>query len=48
VPTFITGFYGMNAPYPGFSTRPGFLSAVAIMIVASLVLYTVFRRRDWL
>jgi magnesium transporter len=48
VPTFITGFYGMNVPYPGFSTRPGLLSAVAIMIVASLVLYTVFRRRDWL
>ena len=25
VPTFITGFYGMNVPYPGFSGRPAWL-----------------------
>src|SRR6202035_1612235 len=32
VPTFITGFYGMNVPYPGFSDHVGLISAVAIMI----------------
>jgi magnesium transporter len=48
VPTFITGFYGMNVPYPGFSEHLGFLVSVAIMIVAGCVLYVVFRRRDWL
>ena len=48
VPTFITGFYGMNVPYPGFSKPVGFAAAVAVMIVSGLVLYYVFRRRDWL
>jgi magnesium transporter len=48
VPTFITGFYGMNVPYPGFSSHGGEITAFSIMIVASLVLYTIFRRRDWL
>jgi magnesium transporter len=48
VPTFITGFYGMNVPYPGFSTHIGFLLAILIMICTGLLLYWVFRRNDWL
>jgi magnesium transporter len=48
VPTFITGFYGMNVPYPGFSDRYGLIASVAIMIIAGSVLYIVFRRKDWL
>jgi magnesium transporter len=48
VPTFITGFYGMNVPYPGFSKPVGLASAAAIMVVSALVLYYVFRRRSWL
>jgi len=48
VPSFITGFYGMNVPYPGFSQPTGFLMSVAIMVVSALVLYIVFKRRDWL
>jgi magnesium transporter len=48
VPTFITGFYGMNVPYPGFSRQIGLASSVTIMIVAGVVLYVVFKRRDWL
>jgi magnesium transporter len=48
VPTFITGFYGMNVPYPGFSREVGFLVSVGIMILSGLVLYRVFRRNDWL
>ena len=48
VPTFVTGFYGMNVPYPGFGERIGFASVVLVMIVACLVLYQVFRRKDWL
>ena len=48
VPTLITGFYGMNVPYPGFSRPDGFVTSVAIMIVSAIVLYIVFRRRDWL
>jgi magnesium transporter len=48
VPTFITGFYGMNVPYPGFSKPLGFAVAIAVMIVSGLILYYVFRRRNWL
>jgi magnesium transporter len=48
VPTFITGFYGMNVPYPGFSKPVGFAGAIAIMIVAGIILYIIFRRKDWL
>jgi magnesium transporter len=48
VPTFITGFYGMNVPYPGFSRTAGFGTSVAIMAIAALVLYFIFKRRDWL
>jgi len=48
VPTFITGFYGMNVPYPGFSRQVGLASSVGIMIVAGLVLYVIFKRKDWL
>jgi magnesium transporter len=48
VPTFITGFYGMNVPYPGFSEKVGFIISVGFMLVAGLVLYWVFKRKDWL
>ena len=48
VPTFITGFYGMNVPYPGFSKPSGLAVAAGIMIVAATALYLVFKRKDWL
>jgi magnesium transporter len=48
VPTFITGFYGMNVPYPGFDKSIGFAVSLAAMVVAALVLYVVFKRKDWL
>jgi magnesium transporter len=48
VPTFITGFYGMNVPYPGFSEKVGFFISVAFMFVAGAVLYWTFKRKDWL
>lgn len=48
VPTFITGFYGMNVPYPGFGDHAGLLSAALIMIGTGVLLYWVFRRNDWL
>jgi magnesium transporter len=48
VPTFITGFYGMNVPYPGFSRQAGFAASIAIMVIAGLVLYIIFKRKDWL
>jgi magnesium transporter len=48
VPTFITGLYGMNVPYPGFSQHWGVEAAFGIMIVSAFVLYLVFRAKDWL
>lgn len=48
VPTAITGFYGQNVPYPGFSRHWGFWVSSAIIVVVSGSLYRGFRRRDWL
>jgi magnesium transporter len=48
VPTFVTGFYGMNVPYPGFSDTAGLLSSATIMVVVGALLYFVFKRKDWL
>ena len=48
VPTFITGFFGMNVPYPGFGEKAGLAVSVAAMALTGLVLYLVFKRKDWL
>jgi magnesium transporter len=48
VPTFVTGFYGMNVPYPGFSRQVGFASSLAVMVVAAFALYLIFKRKGWL
>ncbi len=48
VPTLVTGFYGMNVPYPGFGKQWGVYASVAIMVVAASALYVLFRRKDWL
>jgi magnesium transporter len=48
VPTFVTGFYGMNVPYPGFSQHFGVGISVGIMIIAAVTLWVVFKRKDWL
>jgi magnesium transporter len=48
VPTAITGFYGQNLPYPGFSHQSGFITSSAAIVVLSVLLYLVFKRKDWL
>lgn len=48
VPTFITGFAGMNLPYPGFARSGGLYAISAIMAVSCVTLYVVFKRKDWL
>jgi magnesium transporter len=48
VPTLITGFYGMNVPYPGSGKTWGAWLAVILVIVLSGALYSEFRRREWL
>jgi len=48
VPTLVTGYYGMNVPYPGFEQKAGLYTAVGIMVVAAVLLYVIFKRKDWL
>lgn len=48
VPTFVTGFYGMNVPYAGYGRPWGVATAVGIMVITPVVLYTVFKIKDWL
>jgi magnesium transporter len=48
VPALVTGYYGMNVPYPGSGRTWGVVASTILMAVACLVLYRVFRRRDWL
>jgi magnesium transporter len=48
VPTLITGYYGMNVPYPGVGRHWGVWVSAALIVVFSLALYLQFRKRDWL
>lgn len=48
VPTLITGYYGMNVPYPGAGEQWGVVAATALAVGLSAGLFTLFRRRDWL
>jgi magnesium transporter len=48
VPALITGYYGMNVPYPGFGRHSGFVVSTALMVFISGALYVLFRSQDWL
>lgn len=48
VPTAVTGFYGQNVPYPGNGAPSGFWASTVVILVLSLGLYGVFKKKDWL
>lgn len=48
VPTLVTGWYGQNIPYPGFSQPSGVVASALLSILTSVALYFGFKRRDWL
>jgi magnesium transporter len=48
VPTAITGFYGQNIPYPGSGHLSGFYISTTFIVITSIGLYVLFRRRDWI
>ena len=48
VPTLVTGYYGMNVPYPGDGEPWGVVVSTVLIAVLSGVLYLSFRSRDWL
>ena len=48
VPTAITGWYGQNVPYPGFSSENGLWTSTGLILGLSGLLYFTFKRNDWL
>ena len=48
-PTLIGTIYGMNFDHmPELHWRFGYPGALALMLSISLVLYVIFRKRDWI
>lgn len=48
VPTLVTGWYGMNVPYPGFARHWGVWMSLVVMVGAAGALYAMFRRKEWI
>lgn len=48
VPTAVTGWFGQNLPYWGFSSVSGLWQSVLLIVVGTFGLYWLFRRNDWL
>ncbi|MFT4296877.1 MAG: magnesium transporter CorA family protein [Micropruina sp.] len=48
VPTAVTGWFGQNLPYWGFSSSGGLWQSVVLIVVGTIGLYWLFRRNDWL
>ena len=48
MPTLVTGWYGQNIPYPGFSEPSGVITSALLSVLTSLILYIMFKRRDWI
>ena len=48
VPTLITGWYGMNVPYPGSQKVWGAILAAVLILLLSGGLYLLFKRKDWI
>jgi magnesium transporter len=48
VPALVTGYYGMNVPYPGSGLPSGVITSTELIGILSFGLYILFRKRDWL
>jgi magnesium transporter len=48
VPTAVTGFYGMNVPYPGYEHWAGFVTSLIVIAILSVGLFALFRRKGWI
>lgn len=48
VPTAVTGWFGQNLPYPGFSSTFGLIQSAVLIIVLSVGLYALLRSKDWI
>ncbi|WP_268968366.1 magnesium transporter CorA family protein [Tomitella gaofuii] len=48
VPTAITGWFGQNVPYPGSDQVSGLIASTVAIATLALLLFVVFRRKDWI
>lgn len=48
VPTAITGWFGQNIPYPGFSDVSGLVQSALLILIGSGGLFALFRKFDWI
>jgi Mg2+ and Co2+ transporter CorA len=48
VPTAVTGFFGQNVGYPGFGSTASFVVSSVIIVAIAIVLYVIFRLKNWL
>ena len=48
VPTLVTGYYGMNVPFPGSGEPWGVATSTSVALGCSGALYVTFRRKGWL
>lgn len=47
VPTAVTGWYGQNVPYPGFSSHWGLVQSAVLVVALPLLLWVLLRRKGW-
>lgn len=48
VPTLITSWFGQNLGFPLYGTPGGAFISLALIVLATVVLYLTFRHQDWL
>lgn len=48
VPTLVTGYYGMNVPFPGESQQIGVIVSALLATISPALLFLYFKRRNWL
>jgi len=48
VPTLVTGFVGQNVAFPLVGTHVGFWVYLALTVASAVLLYLLFRRKDWI
>ena len=48
IPALVTGYYGMNLPYPGAGQHWGVVASAVLIVGSCVALYCLFRRIDWL
>lgn len=48
IPTAVTGWFGQNVPYPGYSEAFGLYQSAALITVGTVGLFFLFRKFDWL